>query len=105
MYTDWPARVGAATVRAEVQILTVHDMGTAFQPGVNDFVTRRPELVNEWSPRNSFSPETVAAGSGRAAWWVCSTCGHEWMASIYSRGLRSTGCRTCANRAQRTRVS
>jgi len=79
-------------------------MGTAFQTGVNDLVTRRPELVSEWSPRNSFAPETVAAGSGRAAWWVCAKCNHEWMASIYSRGLRNTGCPICAKRARRNRL-
>jgi len=80
-------------------------MGTAFKQGVNDFATKRPELVAEWSDRNSFSPSSVAAGSGRAAWWVCSMCGHEWMASIYSRGLRATGCLVCTRRASRARFN
>jgi transposase-like protein len=58
-----------------------------------------PTLAAEWhTKRNgSLTPNGVAAGSRRTAWWQCSACGNEWEAGIYSRAS-GHGCRACADR-------
>lgn len=58
-----------------------------------------PAIAAEWHPtRNSpLTPEQVAAKSRQKAWWVCSMCGNEWEAAIYSRAS-GHGCRSCADR-------
>ena len=59
----------------------------------------REELLREWDQdRNApITPEQVAYGSHRMAWWVCQK-GHRWQAMVKSRAA-GTGCPVCANRA------
>ena len=54
-----------------------------------------PDIAGEWSSRNECGPELVHAKARRSAWWVCSTCAHEWEASIYSRTCAGNGCPAC----------
>ncbi len=58
----------------------------------------RPELVAELHPtaNGSLDPHEIAAGSHRKLWWRCSTCGHEWEASMSNRRVRESGCPRCA---------
>lgn len=66
-------------------------------PGVNDLVTLRPDMLEEWNyTRNTnISPSDISPGSGLSVWWVCKK-GHEWKASINNRTKeKATGCPKC----------
>lgn len=55
-------------------------------------------LLSEWHPaRNDRSPETITSGSDYPAWWTCSTCGHQWQATVSNRA-KGSGCPKCATR-------
>lgn len=68
--------------------------------GKNDFATEHPELMLEWSDRNTIDPTTIASRSGKKAWWKCSKCGSEWLSVIYNRVVNGSGCPDCAQRLQ-----
>ncbi|MGY3206322.1 putative nucleic acid-binding Zn-ribbon protein [Streptomyces sp. TE5632] len=57
-----------------------------------------PQVADEWHPiRNGdLTPDSVAAGSSRKAWWLGS-CGHEWQAVVHSRS-GGCGCPYCGSR-------
>ena len=56
----------------------------------------KPELLKEWDyEKNEMSPEVVTAGSSKLVWWICSTCGNKWQASIKNR-VNGSGCRLCS---------
>ena len=57
-----------------------------------------PDLATEWHPtRNDKTPETVAAGSSKKAWWKCSKGpDHEWEATLNHRISSGSGCPFCA---------
>jgi hypothetical protein len=55
----------------------------------------RPDLAKEWSDRNLFSPKEVSFGSDKKAWWKCSKCCNEWVATISSRVSGGNGCPRC----------
>ena len=79
-------------------------MGTKFEVGVNDLATKRPDLLDEWSEKNTYSPSEVAYGSARPAFWNCKTCGQEWNTLVSTRALgKGSGCPRCARRARRTK--
>ena len=60
---------------------------------------KRPDLVAELHPslNGQLDPEALGAGSGRAVWWLCRHCGHEWRAAVSDRA-RGRGCPRCARR-------
>jgi len=65
-------------------------------------------LSREWHPtRNgALSPEGVAPGSDRRAWWQCGADPtHVWRASIANRVLRASGCPLCAAHPRRPKIS
>ncbi|SDB12751.1 zinc-ribbon domain-containing protein [Butyrivibrio sp. INlla16] len=72
--------------------------GNILIPGVNDLAGVRPDLLAEWDyeQNSDKSPEQVAAGSSKVAWWKCSR-GHSWKAAISSR-VRGNGCPVCAGK-------
>jgi hypothetical protein len=50
-----------------------------------------PQLAAEWHPTKNggLTPEQVAAGSAKKAWWKCSNgSDHEWPASITGKPSR-----------------
>ncbi len=57
--------------------------------GKNDLATLMPKLMEDWDyEKNSTEglfPTKISIGSGKKAYWKCSVCGYEWMASIASR--------------------
>src|SRR5579862_886751 len=65
------------------------------------FFARFPGLAMEWHPsRNGeLRPETLAVSSGKRAWWRCSTCTHDWVATVAQRTGDGTGCPACAGLA------
>lgn len=65
--------------------------------GENDLGTLYPELVKEWSPKNSYSPQDVLVKSNKKPIWVCDK-GHEWETSVAKRtSEKATGCPYCTN--------
>ena len=51
----------------------------------NSFAAVHPELIEEWSDKNSpLTPEQITYGSNKRYWWK-GKCGHEWQASAKSR--------------------
>ena len=63
----------------------------------NCLSTTHPEVAREWHPiKNSFSPDSVVAGSDKKVWWQClNDVNHEWKTSIWQR-TRSNGCPYCS---------
>ncbi len=65
----------------------------------NTFGHRYPELLNEWSSKNSKSPYEYSSGTDMKVWWVCKdNPNHEWEASIYNRAKKNTGCPYCSGK-------
>ena len=64
--------------------------------GKTDLATSHPELIKEWHPtkNNDITPDNIKAGSNKKVWWLYSTCGKEWQASIYSR-VKGGSCPNC----------
>ena len=69
--------------------------------GKNDLATLHPELMREWDfQKNTLDPTAVAEHSGKKAFWICSTCGNQWEATIASRSS-GHGCSKCGHRKKR----
>lgn len=62
--------------------------------GDNDLATKHPNLVREWSSKNTISPNAIVYGAAKKVWWVC-TNNHEWEDSISNRSLLGRGCPYC----------
>lgn len=60
----------------------------------NNLEYLRPDLVNEWSPKNNISPKDVTISSGKVIVWVCSKCNYEWKTRIADRNA-GRGCPSC----------
>jgi rubrerythrin len=60
----------------------------------------RPDLLAEWhSTRNGeLDPFATALRSQQRVWWRCSSCGHEWRASVNNRGRHR--CPACERRTR-----
>ena len=61
---------------------------------------RHPSLIAELHPtRNAgLDPKQLGARSSLKVRWRCSTCGHEWKATVSSRAYAGTGCPVCGLR-------
>lgn len=55
----------------------------------------RPDLAQEWSPKNPLPASAYKPGSTKKVWWECKL-GHEWEASIDNRVYGNTGCPACS---------
>ncbi len=54
--------------------------------GFNDLATTHPDLIPEWSERNTdLDPETITYKNRSNVWWHCSKCGNEYQAVIYAK--------------------
>ncbi len=65
----------------------------------NNLLVTRPDLAEEYSPKNTLPPNQVIAGTAKKLLWLCRTCGHEWRATGNSRISNGTGCTACAGLA------
>jgi Zn finger protein HypA/HybF involved in hydrogenase expression len=73
--------------------------------GARSLAIARPDLAAQWHPtKNDLSPPRVAEHAAYRAWWLCSTCGHEWPAKVFNRAAGS-GCPCCANRVTVTGIN
>ena len=58
-------------------------------------------LLKEWNYTKNdeigLSPDELPQNSNKKAWWICSVCGHEWIAKITNRN-HGRGCPVCANK-------
>lgn len=63
----------------------------------NRFAVQYKELLEEWDyeKNQDLNPEEYSSNSGLKVWWVCSTCGNHWIASIKNRAINGSGCPKC----------
>lgn len=66
----------------------------------NSIAQQAPHLLKDWHPQKNgrLSPSAIAHASTTKVWWLCSTCGHEWMATPNHRSS-GRGCPLCSGRA------
>ncbi len=69
-------------------------MGAKLTPGVNDLLTRHPDLAKE---AFGWDPSTVCCRSKRTLKWK-GLCGHIWDAPVDKRSGRGDGCPYCSGR-------
>ena len=55
-----------------------------------------PELLPEWSDKNTIAPDAITYGSNKQVWWR-GKCGHEWQASPKARHS-GENCPYCAGK-------
>ena len=66
--------------------------------GLNDYASRYPKLLSEWSDKNLVKLEDVRARDGaKRYWWKCPVCGNEYQKTLV-RKLEAMGCPFCAKR-------
>ena len=65
--------------------------------GFNDLATTHPQLIFEWRSQqdDDITPQSVSHATRKKAWWICSTCGHEWKANIADRA-KGSHCPECS---------
>lgn len=68
--------------------------------GINDLATVHPQLKSEWNYEKNapLLPETITSGTHRKVWWICSSCGYEWQASVVNR-CKGHGCPSCGRKS------
>jgi len=59
-----------------------------------------PDLMKEWDPHNSESPELLRPGSHKKVWWKCSNnSNHKWETPVYLRTSKDKiGCPFCSGK-------
>ncbi|MCF0134227.1 MAG: zinc-ribbon domain-containing protein [Blautia sp.] len=73
--------------------------------GINDYATRFPSLLFEWSEKNPMKFSDVRAKDAhKRYWWKCPDCGNEYQKALV-RKLDSPGCPYCARRKVKTGFS
>lgn len=74
-------------------------VGQKVLPGFNDFKTKYPELVVEWSENNIIKPTEVTAHTKKKVFWKC-PLGHEDYLMAINQRTRRQGCPVCAKQSQ-----
>lgn len=66
----------------------VHEKGS--------FADNFPHLLKEWDydKNKGLDPNMLPPHCGKKVWWVCSTCGHSWPATMDARA-KGHGCEQC----------
>ena len=71
--------------------------------GYNDLMSQKPEVIHEWDfDKNDalgIKPNEVFVNTGKAAWWICNECGHNWQAPIKIR-VAGSSCPECAKKTR-----
>lgn len=93
---EWESPIGVRTSGSSCPYCS----GRRVIPGETDLATINPKIALEWHPvkNEGITPRDVKAGTHRKAWWLCPQCGHEWQATISSRGINGNGCPECGKR-------
>lgn len=69
--------------------------------GFNDLSSKFPDIADEWNyTKNVISPHNVTVGSSLKVWWECKQR-HTWLASIYNRTKKNSGCPDCSKRVSK----
>lgn len=89
---EWQASVKSRSSGENCPICS----GKRVVKGINDLATLNPDLVKEWSDKNTLKPTEVTVGSHKKIIWKCKL-GHEWEATVKSRTLNGTGCPYCSH--------
>ena len=65
---------------------------------MSDKLINNKELMKEWDyeKNTELNPTKLNIGSGKKAWWICSSCGNKWRTQIYLR--KKHGCPFCAHK-------
>lgn len=67
-------------------------------PGITDFATLYPDLLDEWDyESNIIDPSEITGKSNRKINWCCEK-GHKWTATVKSRTQMHSGCPYCAGK-------
>ncbi|MFC3777823.1 zinc-ribbon domain-containing protein [Mycolicibacterium holsaticum] len=66
-------------------------------PGTS-FADFHPDVVAEWHPtlNGRLDPYTVKPKSQKKVWWLCSSCGEVWPATVANRTAARTQCARCS---------
>ena len=88
---EWKAKVADRTIGSGCPCCAGHVVGA----GINDLGTFFPELIPEWSDRNTKPISEYSPKSFERVWWHCLTCGHEWQVSIHRRVIGAGQCPEC----------
>lgn len=64
--------------------------------GYNDFKSQHPELMSEWSSKNTIQPDAITSASVKPVWWECGH-GHVWQTSVRARVRHQSMCPSCRN--------
>lgn len=68
------------------------------QQDVNDFVTRYPEVFDEWDyEKNLIDPKSIKSDDVTKYWWIGKECNHTWVQTVNKRIYRKAGCVYCKN--------
>ncbi len=67
----------------------------------NSLAEKRPDLVQEWSNENDYTPWDIGFGSEYIAKWVCNICKYQWESIVGNRARLSinAGCPSCARQS------
>lgn len=89
---EWEARIDARFLGHGCPYCSGHRV----LPGINDLMTKDPELAKEWhlTKNGDLTPDMVTAGSNKRVWWKCEK-GHEWQARVTDR-IKGNRCPICA---------
>lgn len=92
---EWEARIKARASGTGCPVCS----GRKVVPGENDLATLMPELAKEWHPTKNgdLRPSDVRPGSVVKVWWRCEK-GHEWQATVSTRGSGGAGCPVCKSK-------
>lgn len=66
-------------------------------PGETDLATTHPQVLKQWSGKNTVKPTEITAGSHKKVWWICEN-GHEWEAVVAVVAVEACGCPYCAGK-------
>lgn len=73
--------------------------GLVFEKGVNDLVTKNPNLLNEWdyelNSAENLDPNEIQYNSNTRVHWICSQCGNKWTSFVRARTVNGNGCIKC----------
>ena len=77
--------------------------GKVIKKGFNDLATTYPDLAKEVSKKNQLKASEISAGQRNKMLWECSTCHHEWEATVLARAITATKCPKCSKVKEVTR--
>lgn len=63
--------------------------------GVNDLATTHPELLEEWSDKNTIKPNDIKATYKKQIIWRCRHCGNEFICQPFTRLNSKRKCPHC----------